>query len=311
MTRMQRWMMVGMMSLIGLALGDPAAGQRLLIDFGNDASFRGTNVVNPDGNGNFWNSVDSSAYFPNLIDTDGNPTVVGFGFGTATNGTDSFNGPAGTNSDPAFVEIDAAALGDLGVPAAVFDFFARATFTVQGLDPAKQYNLTFFGSRKFPQNTGTVYTVYTSNDYAFAVGSATLDVCEPDFPWLHNSNRVAVIQNVSPQFADSLWIGYVGDAGANGYLNALLIEEAPPAPVTIDVAGITPGDGTIAISFIGANGVGYTLQFTTNLPDGAAWTDVLDGGNPVTGVGDGVSVLTLDDPTPIDAARAYRLTEAP
>jgi hypothetical protein len=311
MKRMQQWMTVGMITAIALGGSERADGQKLLIDFGNNTSFRGTNVVSPDGNGNFWNSVDSTVYWPNLTDANGDPTVVGFGFGTATNGTDSFNGPAGTNADPAFAEIDAAALGDLGVPAAVFDYFATATFTIQGLDPSKQYDITFFGSHKFGTDTATVYTVYTSNDYSVAVASTNLNVYEPGFPWLHNSNRVATLKNISPQFADSVWIGYIGDRGGSGFLNALMIEESPATPPGVDLLPPALLANQIRVSFVGESGVVYTLQYTTNLPSGEAWTDVLDGGNPVTGVGDGLSVVTLDDPDPADPARSYRLTETP
>lgn len=289
-----------------------ASSQSLLIDFGNDGSYRGTNVISPDGNGNYWNSVNSTQYWANIVDINGATTTIGFGFGTATNGTDSYNGPAGTNESPAFVEIDAVALGALGVNEAAFDYYASSTFTIQGLDPAKTYTLTFFGSRKFPQNTSTVYTVYTSNDYLSAVASIPLDVCEPGAEWLHNSNRVAVIQNVSPQFANSLWIGYTGDAGGNGYLNALLIEEVADAPGLIEIADVNRTIGSaISISFIGENGVGYTLQYTTDLLNENGWQNVLVGDTPVTDTGDGVSILTLDDPDPADVTRTYRLTETP
>jgi hypothetical protein len=303
--------MVTLFSLAALTL--TASAQTLLIDFGNNTSFRGTNVVNPDGNGNFWNSVDSSVYWPNLIDIDGNATVVGFGFTTATNGTDFFNGPAGTNQDPALVEIDAAALGPLGVNEAVYDFYASATFTIQGLDPLKTYNITFFSSRKFTADTTTVYTVYTSNDYLTAVASTNLMVHEPDAPWLHNSNRVATLYNVSPQFADSLWIGYRGDRGNNGYLNALLIEESsglPPAN-EVPIARATLAAGEFQLTLVGENGITYILQSTDDLTNGAAWQTVLEGGNPVSATGDGVNDVFLVDPDPSAPHRSYRLIQGP
>lgn len=295
----------------GLSL--PLSAQTFLIDFGNDGSFRGASVESPDINSNYWNSVNSTQYWANLVDINGATTTVGFGFGTATNGNDSYNGPAGTNQDPDLVEIDAAALGDLGINEAVYDFFASATFTIQGLDPSKTYTITFFGSRKFGANTTTVYTVYTSNDYVTAVDSANLDVFEPGAPWLHNSNRVAVIENVAPQFADSLWIGYTGDFGGNGYLNALKIEEYNPVtpPSEIGFTGIGVGGGAAFPSFIGENGVDYTLQYTVDLLAPAGWQDVMNGGNPVTGVGNGVDLLTLYDPSPVDNLRVYRLVETP
>lgn len=217
-------------ALILLSIPALVNAQSILIDFGNDASYRGTNVVNPDGNGSYWNSVDASTYWPGLVDINGSTTTVGFGFGTAGD-TDFYNGPAGTNENPALVEIDAAALGLLGVNEAAYDFYSSSTFTIQGLDPAKTYTVTFFGSRKYVADPTTVYTIYASNDYAEAVALTALDVRSPTETWLHNSNQVARIKNIAPQFADSLWIGYQSQTGGVGYLNALLIEEyVPPVP---------------------------------------------------------------------------------
>jgi hypothetical protein len=69
-----------------------------------------------------------------------------------------------------------------------------------------------------------VYTVYTSNDYATAVASASLLV---GVGALHNSNTVVAISNLVPQFANSLWVGFQGSAGGDGYLNALKIDIIP------------------------------------------------------------------------------------
>lgn len=305
-----RVVLAGIMIGIGLACSGQSDAQTILFDLGNDMSFRGTNVVNPDPNGNFWNSVDSSAYWPGVVDINGDATVVGFGFGTV-NGTDSFNGPAGTNTSPDLVEIDADALGVLGVNEAVFDYYANSTFTIQGLDPAKTYNLTFFGSRKFATDATTVYTVYTSNDYAVAVASAELAVRDADSNWLHNSNTVVTIQNVAPQFADSLWIGFIGSEGNSGYLNALLVEEYAAPPGTVDIANPSFADGTVSLSFVGEDGVSYILEYNADLTDTGGWQAVLVGDTPVSDVGDGVSLLTLDDPDPSAALRVYRLVQAP
>lgn len=239
-------------ALVLLALPAIVHAQSVLIDFGNDTSYRGTNVVNPDGNGNVWNSVDASQYWPDMRAVNGTTTTVGFGFGSAGN-TDYFNGPSGATEDPAAVEIDASALGLLGANEAAYDYFASSTFTIQGLDPAKTYTLTFFGSKKYADDPTTVYTVYSSNDYLEVVASAELDVATPAQNWLHNSNQVAQIKNVAPQFANSLWIGYQGSTGGVGYLNALLIEEyVPPAPEAmtflIDFGSDASFNGTNVIS---------------------------------------------------------------
>jgi hypothetical protein len=43
--------------VVGAMLTASAVGQTVLIDFGNDNSFRGVSVPAPDQNGNYWNSL--------------------------------------------------------------------------------------------------------------------------------------------------------------------------------------------------------------------------------------------------------------
>lgn len=200
----------------------PPADQTILIDLGNDLSNRGADVINPDGAGNYWNSIWAAQFYTDLLDTAGATTTVDIGFVSVV-GTDSNNGPAGTNQDPALVVIDAEALGDLAVNEAVFDWYAStgSSLVIQGLDTNRTYTLTLFGSRKFAQNTTTVYTVYTDSAFTQAIASASLDVLVPGSPWLHNSNLVAVITNLSPQADFGLYIGFAGDSGGSGYLNAM------------------------------------------------------------------------------------------
>jgi hypothetical protein len=224
-----------------------ASGQTVLIDFGNDASFRGLSVNNPDANGNHWNSLRTGVFYQNLIDTTNASTNIDFGFSTPV-ATDSFNGPAGPTdasmleTDVLFTDIDATALGNLGgALEAAFDYVAgpdlpdnRVRFEIQQLDPAKKYNLTFFGSHKFSTDSTTVYSVYSDNTYSTVVGTASLDVQDPVAPFnVHNRDRVATISNLSPQASDILYVEFVGSAGGLGYLNDMQIEA---------VTAVLPGD---------------------------------------------------------------------
>src|SRR3954465_10053436 len=115
---------------IGLTASADAAAP-VLIDFGNNQSFRGASVVNPDQNGNQWTSMRTGVFYQNLIDATGTPTTIDFGFSTPV-GTDSYNGPAGptvnsplTQAEIDATDIDQAALGILGVKAAAVDFVAE------------------------------------------------------------------------------------------------------------------------------------------------------------------------------------------
>ena len=155
----------------------------MLIDFGSNNSFRGVNVPNPDPNGNFWNSLTPGPFYHGLDRHHQQRHDDRLWLRTPV-GTDSFNGPAGVTTFPnptpaeiAATDIDAAALGNLGVKEAAIDFAAspggadnRTRFEIQQLDPTKTYNLTFFGSHKFSDDDTTVYSVYTDNTYTTLVG---------------------------------------------------------------------------------------------------------------------------------------------
>jgi hypothetical protein len=239
-----------------------AATKTVLIDFGKDGNNRSLSAP---GN---WNSVDSSVYWQNLIDSTGTPTTVNLGFvDGAFGGVDSFNGPAGDTSlsgAPGFTGfnsnsvtntlVDASALGNLAQAEAAFDYFVSSVLVINQLSPAKHYRLSFFGSHQHNTNATTTYTLYGSNpgDTANSSNAVTLSSTNlhvNDGPingnfWQHNKSRTAelVISNRS-----SVYIGFIDANGSSsGYLNAMSIEEldvptaADTTPPVITVAGNNP-----------------------------------------------------------------------
>ena len=216
-----------------VAAASMAQAQSLLIDFGNNTSFRGATTPNPDPNGNFWNSVDSSVFWPNLIDDTGAGSGINFGFSSAS-GTDYVTGPSGATQDPTATVYDAVALGDLGVNEAVYDYYVNSTFEIQNLDPTKLYNLTFYGSHKFNNDNVTRYTVYTDDSLSTVVDSIDLEVgVNGD----HNQDTVVTLTNLSPQAFNILYVGFEGASGGNGYLNALRIDVVPE-PASLMLLGV-------------------------------------------------------------------------
>jgi len=184
-----KWLAALIAVASSLSLASSATATIVLFDFGNNNSFRGASVPNPDPNGNYWNSLQTGVFYTNLVDTTNTPTTIDFGFSTPV-GTDSYNGPAGDTSTGtpashvADTDIDATALGILGVKEAAFDYVTNATdadplrFEIQQLDPTQKYNLTFFGSHKFSSDSTTRYSIYTDNSYSTLVGSVDLFVVE-------------------------------------------------------------------------------------------------------------------------------------
>jgi len=236
----------------GMAMS--AQAQTLLVDFGRgapDSSFRGVTVPNPDANGHTWNSLVPGPFYGGLVDWSGAPTTIGLGYTTGV-GTDSYNGPAGPTSIPptaaeiAATDIDAAALGSLGVKEAAIDFAAspgglnnNTRFEISGLNPANKYTLTIYGAHEFSDDDSTVYSAYGDAGYTTLLGSASLLIQTPGSPWLHNRDKVAKLSNLMPSATGSLYMNFVGANGNQGYLNSFQLSAVPePSSLLLLVSSV-------------------------------------------------------------------------
>lgn len=232
------------LGLLALALPLQVRAQSILVDFGTSSSFRGASVPTPDENGNVWNGFAPGAFLANLVDTAGAARGLSMGFTTPI-GTDSYNGPAGPTSDPptpaelANTRFDPAALGELGATNAVFDYFGAgagltARFTLSNLNPLRTYNLTFFGSRKYPTgeepgNQDSRTTVYAVTD-SFGTELVFTNLLVGSFGD-HNSNTVVTLTGLVPDALNRIFVAFRGLTPTNaGYLNAMKIEAVEPPP---------------------------------------------------------------------------------
>ena len=200
----------------------PPVDKTVLVDFGNNTSFRGTNTPSPDIHGHWWNSVDSSAFWSPLTNAAGTATPFALGFDSVA-ATDSYNGPAGdtTVNGPSACVINTNALGYLGINEAVYDYYVSSTFQIQGMDAAKSYSLTFFGSQKYNVDNVTVYSVCSDATYSTIITSATLNVGSAAN---HNQDRLATIGPISPQTNGIMYVKFMGQTSvSNGYLNCMQI----------------------------------------------------------------------------------------
>jgi hypothetical protein len=235
------------MLMVGLVAS--ANAQKILFDLGRDSSptpggtdFRSVSVPNPDPNGHYWNSVSTCCFYPNVLDTNGNATTINFGFDVAA-GNDSYNGPSGFAGAGSYLDyvplttINAAALGDLGVKEAAFDYYTNGHMEIQNLDPSKKYTLTFFGSHQYNDGGDTTnYTSYTDNTFTTSVASTGL-VIGGNGVW--NQDQVATLSNLTPQTGNILYIGFKGAVPLTlGYLNAMELTTVPePSTVLLLVSG--------------------------------------------------------------------------
>jgi hypothetical protein len=300
--------------LVGQALSTHA--QTVLVDFGSDTSFRGLSVNNPDTNGNYWNSLQPGLFYENLIGIDNVATAIDLGFDTPV-ATDSYNGPAGPTdeltleTDVMFTDIDAEALGNLGGSfEGVFDYAAGfdgaqhfpVRFQIQGLNPTATYDLTFFGSHMFSDDPTTVYTVYSDNTYTTPVASTTLLVQEPFN--MYNRDRLATIEDVSPQTDNILYVEFVGETGNGGYLNAMQIEAiAGPLLGDYDNSGVV--DGADLDVWEGEFGdAGATLGADGDNDGDVDGEDFLIWQRNVGEIGSGVNVAAIPEPAAISMIMA-------
>lgn len=208
----------------------PPLNNTVLLDFGNNQSYRGTATPSPDIHGNFWNSVWAGAFNGPLTNAAGGVTTMGLGF-DASAGTDYYNGPSGATQNPGACVIDTGALGSLGINEAVYDYCVNSAFQIQGLDPKKSYSLTFFGSHKYSPSDYTTYSICRDASYSRVVTSISLYVQSPGNPGAHNSNKVATVSSISPPDNGILYIKFQGtnsDSTVGGYLNCMQIVELPP-----------------------------------------------------------------------------------
>lgn len=271
---------------LGFSVCLPAmAGTKVLLDFGTDTSFRGASVSSPDSNGNHWNGINLGAFYSDLLDTTGAATTIDFGFDGSGNpvGTDSFNGPAGDTLDPAEVVIDSAALGDLGIKEAAFDWVSAAggRFQIQGLDPARRYELTIFGSAKFQTDSTSVYRVFDDSAYSNEIASSSLELHDAASPWLHNQDMVAEMAGLVPSSSGVLYVEFEGSAGNSAKINALSIEDSPNAAIGAGAVLVDFGNDSSfrGVSVSGTDANGNTWN---SIAPGSAWTDLTDAGGGAT-----------------------------
>lgn len=279
------------------------AGPKVLIDFGNAESYRGVGVPSPDSNGNHWNSMKLGTFYSNITDTTGAATTIDFGFDLSSQpvATDSFNGPAGATSDPVTpteinaVEINATALGDLGIKEAVIDYVSSTggRFQIQGLNPLKRYKLSFYGSARFTTDATTFYTVYDDSGFSNQVATVNLDVRDAASPWLHNQDKVAVLTDLVPSASGVLYVEFGGTNGNSGRLNALSVEDSP---VNIAASAVLVDFGN-ASSF---RGVGVTNpdangNHWNSIAPGAYWSNMNDATGAATTIDLGFSTAAGTD----------------
>ncbi|MEO1097641.1 MAG: LamG-like jellyroll fold domain-containing protein [Bacteroidota bacterium] len=150
--------------------------------------------------------------YSNLVDIDGDATAIGVSI--ASNWTNNGSNNLGSNTGN-----DSGIFPDNVIQSAYWTGGNTESITVNGLNDANTYNLTFFGSREAGNDRTTRYTVGGQ--------SVTLDAAS-------NTSQTVSLNNLSPVSGEITFTVQRAAASAYGYINALVVEERfdtglPPA----------------------------------------------------------------------------------
>ncbi len=237
-----RWIVAGLTCFCGQAMA-----LTVLVDFGNHGGGNGNPTVNPDGNGNYWNSlsngefqIPASSAFGSLIDTGNQATTISITTTSIWRSNGVFNG--------GLLSPSSALLGDFAVATATQDYWFteaggspalnnESTLTIGGLDPAKTYNFRLFGTRNSDAGTReTTYTLEGSNGpFAASLITTGLNIGS-DGIYDGNDDTIVSINGVAPDALGGIDLTLQAVQGNFGYLGIMEISEVPEPGSTLLVA---------------------------------------------------------------------------
>ena len=222
----------------------PAGAAQVLIDLGPDDGDDGM-PTGTDANGNHWNNwwaptagafeTFTGEHVSGLVAKDGSPT----GFHLTLTG--SFY-PYGLKNG-GLTTPSPALLGKLAIATATEDYFAADTWdspggiAIEGLDPARSYDLRFFASVASPDTQTTSYDVFGANQK-----SATLQVSGPGSGTAGNFNddTVVAVDDMRPDAFGRIVVDVGLVNGPKGYLSILEIDVDPLPPKGVRKTDRTP-----------------------------------------------------------------------
>ncbi len=219
------------------------AGQAVLFDFGG-GSITAKGPPPNDDPINAWNNVTaavgstSTGRLTNLVNAANMPTTIGLVMLSRFNGANE----SGTTSSP-LLPANAtrdSLFGNTEAHGGVANVFPR--FKLTGLDPAAEYDLTFYASRTgVSDNRETGYTVAGSN-----AGFAALDAA-------NNVTSSARVTGIVPDVQGEITVSIAPTARNNNayhytYLGVLRLDAVFPAP---EFGPLSVADGRMALEWTG------------------------------------------------------------
>jgi hypothetical protein len=271
------------------------AGESVRIDFGpndvNDTTRDGNATVTPDANGHTWNNLswpnasaapaaNTSNVVPNGLNAAGLRTTAGVATTTkvTANGTNWLTNGINTGG---LLAPNTAYLGEFAIATATQDYFfvqssGTATLTLSGLDPWREYDLRFFGTRQATDVRKTTYTAVGS-DGEQTVVLQTTGAGIGAGGYNGNNNTIVTIENAQPQADGTMQIKVTATQGGFGYLGFLEITgdaavTPPPPPPPAEVQRWVSQDAADPLAdesvlFIGSSSIRRWETLTRDFAD--------------------------------------------
>jgi lysophospholipase L1-like esterase len=237
----------------------PAAGGRLLLDFGPSNTEDGDHTVNPDINGHYWNNwhaaigeqaINAGEHLGNLIDIGGVATGIDLTITAGYLSNGKLNG--------GLLSPDPNLLGDLAIGTATQDYFfctaddlvgfgnddVGGGFMLDGLNPDLAYDFRFFGSRNTTSTRITEYLVTGRNVGVVRLTTSGGNI-GADGVYDGNDDEVAEVPAIRPDAFGQVFIDMTLIRGAFAYINAL------------EVVVRLPGDWNQNLLLDSADGVAF------------------------------------------------------
>ena len=220
--------------LSGLSFHAPASRAAVFfVDFGNSTYPSGASTY-VDANGKTWNNAiatTAGSTLSNLRDTAGHASSISLYNAEqfASNGGSSYG----------LTSPNASYLGDFAVESATIDNWYNfkpndgtgRDLYLNGLDPTRTYNLSFFAVRQNAEVRITTYTV-TGGNGTFAANLQTSGTGMGLGGFNGNNTNIIRMMNIAPDINNRITINVNAFASDYGYINILGIEEAVPEPST-------------------------------------------------------------------------------
>lgn len=218
--------------------------------------------------GQAWNAVSNENAYASLVDANGAATTIGFDITSTIPAEGNFTTLGGSSFFTSWVF-----LGNQ-------DSETQASFTINGLDDAKVYDLYFYAAWPYIA-AGSEFSVDGGTTWSLSDGVPTGS--NVPFSEGHSYVKIAGVPTDGSGNVDGLWKSTLegGSTAHRGMFNALQIVEAgtlAAPPVTdLRISGPVDGGNGMVLEWTGEDGKPYGVETNSNLIISDGWATWITG----------------------------------